>query len=183
MLTDLPYTLTVDGEEKEIYSDFRNIILICNAFNDNTLTQSEKTRSMLDLLYVNDWCEFHDTQEAVKQAVWFIDWGKVYKEEIPENSPRVMDWEKDYNIIISAVNKNISGVADIRSLEYMHWWTFLGYFTERGECQFSTITEIRDKLNKGKPLDKFEKQILRENRDLIILKNKSNEEFEQELWG
>lgn len=42
MITDLPLTLTVDGEEKEIYPDFRNIILVCNAFNDAELTQSEK---------------------------------------------------------------------------------------------------------------------------------------------
>lgn len=182
MCFDLPNTLTINGEEKAIYSDFRNIILICDAFNDDTLTQNEKICVMLDLLYVDNWVEFSNIDEAVKKAFFFIDWGKEYK-EVNKSSPRLMDWRQDYNLIISAVNKNIAGVVDIRELDYMHWWTFLGYLSDRGECQFSTITEIRDKLNKNQKLDKFEKEILRENHDQIILKGKSNEEFEGELWG
>lgn len=39
-----------------------------------------------------------------------------------------MDWEQDSPIIAPAVNKNIG--KDIRSLEYMHWWTFLGAYME-----------------------------------------------------
>ena len=180
MITDLPYTLTVGGEEKAINCDFRDIILICNAFNDPDLKASEKTQIMLTNLYVDDWWEFSDIEEAIKQAVWFIDWGKEFSEK--ENSPKIMDWEQDYNLIISAVN-NKAAVVDVRDLPFMHWWTFLGYFSDRGECQFSSITEIREKLNKGKKLEKWEKEILRENRDQIILKNKAAEKFENELWG
>lgn len=180
MITDLPLTLTVDGEEKEIYPDFRNIILVCNAFNDPDLTQSEKTRVMLEMIYVDDWWEFKDIEGAIKQAIWLIDWGKEYSEK--ENGPRIMDWEQDYNLIVSAVN-NKANVVDVRELDFMHWWTFLGYFSDRGECQFSSITDIRDKLNKGKKLEKWEREILRENRDQIILKNKANEEFEKEIFG
>lgn len=181
MQPELPFFLTVDGEEKEIDSDFRNVILICNAFNDPELNQNEKNHVMLGLLYVDNWLEFNDIDEAIKQAIWFIDWGKEYK-EVNENSPRLMDWEQDYNLICSSVN-NKANTLDVRYLEYMHWWTFLGYFSDRGECQFSTVTEIRDKLNKGKKLDQTEKEILRENRDMIMLKNKSNEDFENEMWG
>jgi len=180
MITDLPYSLNINGEEKAINCDFRDIILICNAFNDPDLRDSEKTQIMLNNLYVDDWMEFSDIEEAIKKAVWFIDWGKTYSEK--ETAPRIMDWEQDYNLIISAVN-NKAAVVDVRDLDFMHWWTFLGYFSDRGECQFSSITEIRDKLNKGKKLEKWEREILRENRDSIILKNKAAEEFENELWG
>lgn len=180
MITDLPYTLTVNGVERTINCDFRDVILICNAFNDPDLTQSEKTQIMLTNLYVDDWWEFGNIEEAIKQAIWFIDWGKEYKEK--EDGPRIMDWEQDYNLIVSAVNKS-TNVIDVRELPFMHWWTFLGYFSDRGECQFSTITNIRDKLNKHIKLDKWEKEILRENRDQIILKNKAAEDFENELWG
>ena len=178
--TELPYTLTVGGEEKAINCDFRDVILICNAFNDPDLRHSEKTQIMLNNLYVDNWWEFSDINEAVKQAIWFIDWGKEYTEK--EAAPKIMDWEQDYNLIISAVN-NKSNVIDIRELPFLHWWTFLGYFSDRGECQFSSITEIREKLNKGKKLEKWEKEILRENREQIILKNKVAEDFENELWG
>ena len=180
MMTDLPYSLNIGGVEKAINCDFRDIILICNAFNDPNLKTSEKTRIMLNNLYVDDWMEFSNIEEAIKKAVWFIDWGKEYSEK--ENSPKVMDWEQDYNLIISAVN-NKAAVVDVRDLPFMHWWTFLGYFSDRGECQFSSITEIREKINKGKKLEKWEREILRDNRDQIILKNKAAAEFENELWG
>ncbi len=181
MLTGLPYTLTVDGEEKEIFCDFRDIVNILIAFNDPELKASEKTLIMLSNLYVDDWMQFEDISEAIKQAVWFIDWGKEYSEK--ENGPRVMDWEQDYNIIVAAVDKSVKTVETCLELPFMHWWTFLAKFSERGECQFSTITDIRDKMNKGKKLEKHEKEILRENRDLIILRNKAAEDFENELWG
>lgn len=178
--TNLPFYLTVGTENKAINCDFRDIITICQAFNDPELKQAEKTQIMLNNLYVDDWWEFSDVEEAVKQAIWFIDWGQEYSEK--ENSPRIMDWEQDYNLIISAVN-NKANVIDVRELPFMHWWTFLGYFSDRGECQFSSVTAIRDKLNKGKKLEKYEKEILRENRDQIILKNKAFESFEDEMWG
>lgn len=181
MITDLPFALTVCGQERKINCDFRDVILICNAFNDPNLNKTEKTQIMLTNLYVEDWWEFGNVEEAIKQAVWFIDWGKEYTEK--ENGPRVMDWEQDYNLIIAAVDKSIKTVETCLELPFMHWWTFLAKFSERGECQFSTITDIRDKLNKHKKLEKYEKEILRENRDQIILKNKKNEEFEKQLWG
>lgn len=181
MNTDLPYTLTVGGEEKAIYCDFRDIILICNAFNDPELKDSEKNQIMLTNLYVDDWWAFSDIEEAIKRAVWFIDWGKEYSEK--ENGPRIMDWEQDYNMIVSAVDKSIKTAESCLELPFMHWWTFLAKFSERGECQFSTVTDIRDKMNKGKKLEKHEKEILRENREQIILKNNAAKEFEYELWG
>ena len=180
MNLDLPYTLTVDGEEKAINCDFRDIITICNCFNDTSLKAGERTFIMLNNLYVDDFTQFTDIKEAVRQAVWFIDWGKEYKEK--ESSPRIMDWEQDYNLIISAVN-NKAGVLDVRELDFLHWWTFLGYFSDRGECQFSSVTEIREKLNRGKKLERWEKEILRDNRELIILKTSDNNDFENEMWG
>ena len=180
MITDLPLSLVVAGEKRAINCDFRDVIVICNAFNDPELTKNEKTQIMLNNLYVDDWLEFGNIEEAIKQAIWFIDWGKEYQEK--ENSPKLMDWEQDYNLIVSAVN-NKANVIDVRELPFMHWWTFLGYFSDRGECQFSSITEIREKIAKNKKLEPWEKEVLRENRDQIIIKNKANEDLEKELWG
>ena len=179
MITDLPYTLTVDGVERAINCDFRDIILICNAFNDPDLNQTEKLHVMLGLLYEEDYETFTDIAEAVRQAMWFIDWGKEYEDK--RNSPKLMDWQQDYNLIISAVNSK-ANVLDVRELPFMHWWTFLGYFSDRGECQFSSITGIREKIAKGKKLEKWEREILLENRDIIVLRDKENDDAEDELW-
>ena len=45
------------------------------------------------------------------------------------------------------------------------------------------IIGLREKIAKGEKLEKWEKQMLRENRDIIMIKNKDDEEFERELWG
>lgn len=179
MITDLPKTLIVDGIEREIYCDFRDVIQILSAYNDEELTQQEKAIVLLNNLYVEDFVNFIDIQGALQKAIWFIDWGKEYKEE--KNSPKIMDWEQDYNLIVSAINQKIH--TEIRELEFLHWWTFLGYFSERGECQYSTIVSIREKIFKGQKLEKWEKQILHENRDMIMLKAEGDDDFESELWG
>ena len=180
MITDLPYTLTVDGEEKPIHCDFRDIITICNAYKDPDYTPLERTVIMLNNLYVEDFTQFINLDEAIERATWFIDWGKEYEHK--EDSLCLMDWEQDYNLIISAVNNKVN-VIDVRELPFMHWWTFLGYFSDRGECQFSSVTEIREKLAKGKKLEKWEREIVRENRDTIFLKDKATKQFEEELFG
>ncbi len=179
MITDLPYTLTVDGIERAILCDFRNIITICNAFNEPDLSQMEKLHIMLSLLYEEDYDTFENIGEAIKQGMWFIDWGKDYGDR--PNAPKIMDWEQDYNLIISAVNSK-ANVLDVRDLPFLHWWTFLGYFSDRGECQFSSITEIREKIAKGKKLEKWEREILIENREVIVLQDKENDDAEDELW-
>ena len=53
-----------------------------------------------------------------------------------------MDWEKDLSLIISPINKIVG--HDIR-LDSFHWWTFLSYFMEIGECTFNTYVGIRNK--------------------------------------
>lgn len=179
MILGLPNTLLVDGEEKEIYTDFRNIINIFVAMNDKELNDFDKTVVMLELLYKEDYTNFKNLQEAIDKAVWFLDWGKEHKSQ--KDAPQLLDWEQDYNLIISAVNKVAN--KEVRELPHLHWWTFLGYFSERGECQYSHIMEIRDKLAKNKKLEPYEKEILRENRETIIIKDKSAEQFEDDIFG
>ena len=168
MITDLPYTLTVDGEEKEIYCDFRDVILVCNAFNDPDLSQSEKNRVMLEMIYVDNWWEFKDIDGAIKQAIWLIDWGKEYKEK--ENGPRIMDWEQDFPYIIAPINRVIG--HEVRSDKHLHWWTFLSAYMEIGECTFSNIVHIRDMKHRGKKMDAADKEWYMRNRDLVDLKTK-----------
>lgn len=182
MIYDLPMSLCVNGQERAINADFRDIIIICNALNDEELTARDKNYILLNNLYKDDIQDLGNTTEAIKQAIWFIDWGKEYKEQ-NEQPPRLLDWEKDYNSVIAAVNNKVKTVEDVRELPFLHWWTFLGYFAERGKCQISTILEIRDKLAHGKKLEKWEEEILRENRDDIILKTDFDLELEKEIWG
>lgn len=178
---DLPTSLEVGGKEFPINTDFRDILVIFSVFDDDGLSDNEKSWYCLYLLYkTDDIYELGDLEEAAEKARWFLDWGKDYK--CKEKRPKILDWEKDYNSIISAVNQQIKTVDDVRDLPYLHWWTFLGYFSERSEkCHLSTVLKIREKLAKGTKLEKWEMQTLRENREEIVIDN--DEDFETELWG
>ena len=54
----------------------------------------------------------------------------------------------------------------------MHWWTFLSWFNAIGEGQLSTVVSIREKLQKGKKLDKWERDFYRENKQLVDMKKR-----------
>lgn len=185
MIGALPETLTVAGAEYDIDTDFRNILRIFEAFQDPELTQEEKWIVSIWRMFW-DFCEIDDIfeaaqdgfnlEEAIKQIFWFISAGQPEKQVLEKPT---YNWKQDEQMIFSAVNK-VAG-RETRELEYLHWWTFLGYFNEVGEGTFSFIVGIRHKLNKGKKLEKHEKEFLAQNKELVKLeKPKTREEQEQE---
>ncbi len=178
MIGYLPKSLTINNEEWAIRSDFRVALNIFEAFNDPELNAYEKTIVMLDSLY-EEFSKFQseDFEEAIKQAIWYLDGGKNY--ENIKNTKKIIDWEQDEQIIFSAVNKVAN--KETRETEYLHYWTFLGYFNEIGEGLFSTIINIRNKRNKGKKLEKYEQDFYRNNKDLIDLKQKYTEQEQEEM--
>lgn len=179
MIGRLPTEININGVNRAIRSDFRVALLIFQAYNDPELQQYEKTRVMLECLY-EDAIPIEDLEEAISQALWFLDGGTSAEEGANHQSTKkVMDWEQDQQIIFSAVNK-VAGY-ETRLSEYIHWWTFLGYFNEIGEGLFSTVINIRNKLNKGKKLDKVEREFYKENKSLIDLKKRYTAEQQAEI--
>lgn len=185
MIGALPETLTVGGADYPIRTDYRNVLQVFEAFQDPELTQEEKWIVAIYLLFEDFSCaddvmqeaqDGFDLGEAMKQISWFISAGQPEKEvlELP-----TYNWTQDEQMIFSAVNK-VAG-RETRELDYLHWWTFLGYFNEVGEGTFSFIVGIRHKLNKGKKLEKHEKEFLSHNKELVLMKKPlTQEEQEQE---
>lgn len=172
---DLPHTLNVCGVDYEIREDFRAILDILSAFDDDELTDAEKTQVMIEILYPIIPPVKH-LQEAVDKALWFIDCG-MEQDDSPK--PRTMAWEKDAAIIFPAVNK-IAGF-EVRRNEVIHWWTFYGWFMEIDDGLFSQVLSIRQKLEKGKKLEKWEREFLSNNRKLCELdenEDKSQKDYE-----
>jgi hypothetical protein len=179
MIGRLPKELNVNGTERAIRSDFRVALLIFQAYNDPELSEQEKAWVMLDCLYEDlDSIPQEDYQEAHDQAVWFLDGGIQEDDAKYRSSKKVLDWEQDEQIIFSAVNK-VAG-KETRAVDYLHWWTFLGYFNEIGEGLLSTVISIRQKKNKGKKLEKYEQEFYRENKTLIDIKTRLTAEEQAE---
>ena len=172
MIGELPVSLTVNGREYGINTDFRDVLLILEAFEDPDLKDDEKAGICLMLLYEDfKAIPATDYQEAYEKAVWFIDYGKKPGKRPPM---KLMDWEQDEGIIFPAINR-IAG-CETREKEYIHWWTFMGYYMEITEGVFSRVVGIRAKKKQGKKLEKWETEFYQANMDLITIKPKLSEE-------
>lgn len=180
MVGDLPRTVDVNGIEYDIRTDFRDILRIVTAFSDPDLEDNEKVFVCLFVFY-EDFEDLpqDDYEAAFKTALRFIDYGTAEDgEENPQKSPRVMDWEQDESIMFPAINK-VAGF-EVRSAEYIHWWTFMGYYMEISEGIFSNVLSIRMKKAKGKKLEKWEREFWQSNKGICTLKTKLSEEEQAE---
>lgn len=177
----LPTSLEVGDKEYEIRSDYRAVLDICAALSDAELEDQEKAFVVLSIFYpAFDEMPQELYQEAIERCFWFINCGDV---EQSRPSPKLMDWEQDFKYIISPINR-VTG-SEIRSLEYLHWWTFIAAYYEIGDCLFAQVVRIRDRLARGKQLDKQDREWYRENKHLVDLKTKYSEQEDAILkqWG
>lgn len=182
MIGRLPVSLSVGGQEWLIRTDFRDVLTIIQALNDPDLTDQEKSLVMLKILY-QDFGQIPRAylQEAMEQAVWFIDCGQVEDEKKPAR--KVMDWEQDEALVFPAINSVAH--QEVRALSYLHWWTFVGYFMEIKEGTFSVVLGIRQKKAKGKNLEKWEQEFYQQNKHLCDLKKRysAEEQAEIDYWN
>ena len=187
---EFPTSLNIGGVDYEIRTDYRAVLDLLTALNDPELEDEDKnvtaymqSQVILQIMFPNcDEIPAEHIQEALDKVAEFIDMG------ISDESkkPKTMDWEQDATIIISAVNKVLN--TEIRAVQYMHWWTFLGAYMEIGESLFSNVLHIRQKMAKKKKLEKWEQEFYKENKSLIDFKNtdqRSDEEKEalREYFG
>lgn len=168
--------------------DYRMVLDCFEALNDIELSKEERVFACLIIFYE----DFNDISDFPKEYLdrLISEMFKFFNqnEEMQSNTHniRVIDWEQDSNLIVSAINRVAN--KEIRGLEYMHWWTFLGYYIAIGECPLSHITSIRYKLAKGKKLEDYEKKFKQENpqyfnRDMRSAEQKEADDYIKHLWG
>jgi len=177
MIGQLPKSLTVGGREYAIRSDFRVALNIIQAMNDPELSDREKCYVCMKCLYTDyDSIPRRDLAEAAEKAYWFIGGGNLPKSE---RDIRTFDWEQDEQLLFPAVNK--AAGFETRSCEYLHWWSFLGYFGEIGEGLFSEVVHLRERMARHEKLSPNERRFIREHKSMIELKARlSGEEQKRE---
>lgn len=163
---ELPESLMVCGVKRLIRTDYRAVLDICAALSEVNATDFEKSIAALKILYVDfDDIPYKHYTEALRQCFWFINCGE---DEKKSTSAKLMDWEKDFKYIVSPVNRVIG--TEIRSLKYLHWWTFIAAYYEIGDCTFAHIVRIREKKARNEKLNKQEEKWYRQNRDIVDIK-------------
>jgi len=184
---DLPKVLTVNNREYAIRrsGDFRIVLDCFEVLNDTELSQSERILVAIYIFY-EDFAEFDDILKVkedelinlVEAMFDFISCGA--DNNASKTNYKALDWKQDEQLICSAINK-VAG-TEVRALPYLHWWTFMGYFSAIGESALSTIVSIRTKMVKGKKLEKYENEFVRDNPQYFNWDSRTEEQKEEDEW-
>ena len=182
-LWELPTSVLANGHEYPIRTDYRAVLDLLTALSDRDMQGDDERETnyircelIRQIMFENpDELLPEDAEEAFKAVSEFIDMGI---EPSDKKSPKVMDWEQDATLIIPAVNRVVG--HEVRADKYMHWWTFLSAYMEIGECTFSHILSIRQKKATGKKLEKWEQEYIRNNKNIVLLKDKLTDQEKKE---
>lgn len=164
---DLPTSAEIGGKSYAIRSDYRAILDIMAVMGDSETEDEERTLVVLSIFYEDfQSLPMSRYKEALDYMMWFVNGGENRPSKA--RSPKLMDWEQDFPLIVAPVNRVIG--KEIRSMDYLHWWSFLSAYREIGDCLFAQIVGIRKQKRQGKKLDKSDEQFYRENRHLVDFK-------------
>ena len=206
---DIPTCVEVNGQSYAIRNqgDYRMVLDCFVALNDNELDIQSKIFSALIIFYEYfsndipddiedenvrfeicmkrlDELDTDTLEQLVKQMYKFFNCGEDYSEDT-KKAPKLIDWKEDSQLICSAINK-VSG-QEIRSVPYMHWWTFMGYYLAIGESPLANIVSIRHKIATGEKLEKYERKFQAENpqyfKNINNEVDKEYEEFIKSVWN
>lgn len=154
----MPTSLSVGGREVEIHWDYRSALKILRILGDDRFPELARWYMATTAFYK---APVDFTPQAMEQLGAFLACGQE-----GEPGPRLMCWEHDAGLIISAVNQ-VAG-REVRS-ENLHWWTFLSYFNAIGDSPFAQVVALREKLRTGKKLTAEERAFYRKNKQLVQL--------------
>ena len=183
LTTTLPDTITVDGREYAIHTDFRDWIRFCEMLLDEDLKEEEKVyialmmykeeqpsniqlalKGLTDFYLMSDEVA-NDTEEQLEE----------HTEETEVTPKPVYDWTVDSAYIIGAFQKTYG--IDLTNIKYMHWWRFKALFTSIIEFDLEERIGYRA-LDTSKIKDKDERKRLdRIKKSLILKTNVSDEEI------
>ena len=188
----IPISVKIGDNEYGIRDngDYRVILDCFSALQDADLTEQERVFASLIIFYQ----DLNSIEEVLVQNNLLDRLSEMYKffncgeeDSLTTNVPyKLIDWEQDSQLICGAINKVAN--TEIRSAEYIHWWTFMGYFSAIGQSLFSNVVSIREKIIKGKKLEKHEREFKRDNPKYFVWNSKSVSDAEadklvRELWN
>lgn len=158
-LYSLPGKAQIAGKSYDLNTDFRVILKIFRAFEDESLPEILRWMVALRLFYRQEIAP-ENRQAAMDYLAQFLSCGQ----EAGQGKP-LLHWDRDADAIIAGVNA--AAGCEVRNLENVHWWTFLSWFHAMPPGQLSTRVAIRQKLQKGQKLDPWEQEFYRENKALV----------------
>ena len=141
-----------------IRTDFRVILEIFVMLGDPELSDADKTEALLRMFYEE---RPADASAAVQAFRNFVD-----PSPSSGGGPSLVNWSRDFPLLVGPVNHVLG--TECRSMPYLHWYTFLAAYMEiPPDSVFAQTLRIREKLARGKKLEKWERDFLKRNPSLV----------------
>ena len=195
---DLPTTIEIKGKEYPITEKghFKVILDCFELLNDDEIPENLRAFDCLKIFFedinsdedIANKLGVDGYQEAVQKMFQFYNCNQL---EVPQKSQppslNLVDWETDAQLICAAILE-VAGV-DIRSLPFLHWFTFMGYYMSiNPNSAWGNIINIRYKKARGKKLEKHEREYIMNNPQYFttrehLRQQKEDEEWLASVWG
>lgn len=200
LIDRLPNTVTINGVEYKINSDFRTSLLFDMLIKRRDLSDDEKIICTLNLYFP---VLPLDTTEAINAIIWFFHAGKEKEKSMHSGKPanEVYSFEQDASYIyadfLAEYRINLQRIEDT---DVLHWWEFLALFESLSENskmskiiyyrtvdtsgipkkQRQSINEMKKlyKINTGKNVTE-ELKLAKRNADIIAYARKRMEDIEK----
>lgn len=180
ILENPPTSLTIDGAEYPIQTDFRAVLRYDQLIREGRPDGSE-LEDALNLMYG---CVPSNVMEAMLQLNWFVQCGQEERKHKPSNqllginNDKPMDYKIDSRLIWAAFRR-VYGV-DLRVVEYLHWWDFQEMLAELpDDVRLSRIVDIRTKDTNHKRLSKEERTLYKALQRYYKIKDAPTEKQEK----
>lgn len=187
----LPETITADGKEFPVVTDFREWIRFSAMLKDAELSEKEKIQFML--LYVDgvEWVSknlidaLFSFYRADDLKFKKVNLKKYEMENSAIRKPPLFDWGIDAKFLLGDFRRYYQ--IDLIRVKYLHWWEFRSLFDalpDDSNCQkrvayrAMNLSQIRDK-NERKRIAKIQREIA------IPYLTEEEEEFQlgEMFWG
>lgn len=122
----VPTSVTIEGAEYEINSNFRTSILFEMLMQDDEVDNEEKIVKAIELYYP---LLPTNIDEAIDKILWFYRCGKevtISKGVGKGKSEQIYNFDYDDEYIYSAFLDQYN--IDLQDVEYLHWWKFKAMF-------------------------------------------------------
>ena len=175
-LWNLPLYAEFGDRQWSIRADFRQVLSLLERMNQ--VAYGNLARGYLAL--AGFYPEYKEIPKHLRgQAMeWFLEFLQAGYPQTKQHSPKLIDWKQDQRMIVAEINR-VAG-CEVRQIEFVHWWTFLSWFSCIGEGQLATVVRIRQKLRTGKKLEPWEQEYFQQNRAQVMIKQPETSQQQQE---
>ena len=136
----LPWSITLDsGRRVKLYASFDRVLAFLDVLRGKSMTEDDKEKTALFLLFGDQKLTSRETSEALKKAKDIL----FEQKKSDDCGPRVMDFHQDAALILAAF-RQAYGIDLYHEQGRLHWLEFLALLSGIPQnTRLSEVMEIR----------------------------------------